>query len=89
MKKKEGSSLWSPNEEIKNNSHLSNFCKKLHEKRILKYTKNFQKIWNWSVKNPEIFWSELWDYSKIKGLIKYSIKMFFSLILNSIMLKIF
>ena len=68
MKKKEGSSLWSPNEEIKNNSHLSNFCKKLHEKRILKYTKNFQKIWNWSVKNPEIFWSELWDYSKIKGL---------------------
>ena len=61
------SSLWSANEEIKNNSNLSNFVKRLNKKRLIKYNKNFRKIWEWSIKNPETFWSEIWDFTKIKG----------------------
>ena len=61
------SSLWSANEEIKNNSNLSNFVKRLNKKKLIKYNKNFRKIWEWSIKNPETFWSEIWDFTKIKG----------------------
>ena len=28
---------------------------------------NFKELWEWSVSNPEIFWSKFWDYSKIIG----------------------
>ena len=61
------SSLWSANEEIKKNSNLRRFCKYLDKKNHLKYTENFEILWKWSVQNPEIFWSEVWDFTNIKG----------------------
>ena len=67
MKKNE-SSLWSANEEEKKRSKLEYFCKILDKKKFLQFSYNFNKIWNWSVKNPEIFWSEVWDFTGIKGL---------------------
>ena len=66
--KKNKASLWTPNEEIVKNSNLEFFCKNLHKKRLLKYNQNFKNIWEWSVKNPEIFWEEIWDFTKIKGI---------------------
>ena len=66
--KKNKASLWTPNEEIVKKSNLEFFCKNLHKKRLLKYNQNFKNIWEWSVKNPEIFWEEIWDFTKIKGL---------------------
>ena len=66
--KKDPSSLWTPNEEIINKSNLHIFCKNLHKKKLLTYKKNFKYLWNWSIKNPEIFWSEVWDFTKIKGI---------------------
>ena len=66
--KENQSSLWSPNEEVKKNSNLSFFCKHLDKKNLLKYSENFKNLWKWSVKNPEIFWSEIWDFTKIKGI---------------------
>ena len=62
-----GSSLWSPSDEIKKNSKLESFCKYLDKKKILKYNQNFKYLWKWSVDNPEAFWSEVWDFTKIKG----------------------
>ena len=66
--KKNKASLWTPNEEMVKNSNLGFFCKNLHKKKLLKYNQNFKNIWEWSVKNPEIFWKEIWDFTKIKGL---------------------
>ncbi len=66
--KENQSSLWSPNEEVKKNSNLSFFCQHLDKKNLLKYSENFKNLWKWSVKNPEIFWSEIWDFTKIKGI---------------------
>jgi len=50
---------------------------------------DFNKIWKWSVANPEIFWKSIWDFTKVKGalgknLLKksnifYNNKFFFSL----------
>jgi len=28
---------------------------------------NFNKIWKWSIKNPEKFWRSIWDFTKVKG----------------------
>jgi len=65
--KENQSSLWSPNEEMKKNSNLERFCKNLDKKNLLKYSENFRNLWKWSVNNPEIFWSEVWDFTKVKG----------------------
>ena len=61
------SSLWSPNEAIKDKSQLKKFCKQLEKKHFLKHNIDFESLWKWSVKNPEIFWSEVWNFTKIKG----------------------
>ncbi len=60
-------SLWSANEVSKNKSELNRFCKQLERKKLIKYPVTFDNLWKWSVKNPEIFWSEVWDFTKIRG----------------------
>ena len=47
------SSLWSPDEEIKKNSKLENFCKYLDKKTLYKYNRNFKDLWKCSVNNSE------------------------------------
>ncbi|MAV57077.1 MAG: acetoacetate--CoA ligase [Pelagibacteraceae bacterium TMED247] len=65
--KRNQASLWSPNEEIKKRSNLRFFCKHLDNKKMLKYNQNFPRLWKWSVNNPVDFWSEVWNFTKIKG----------------------
>ena len=55
--------LWIPEAQRINDSNLSEFVNFID----LEEVKNFKKIWEWSVSNPEIFWSKFWDYSKIIG----------------------
>ena len=55
--------LWQPSEQKKQNSLLEDFSKFIN----FKSDKNFKNLWEWSVKNPEKFWSEFWDYSKVIG----------------------
>ena len=55
--------LWQPSEKLKENSLLKDFCKFIN----FKSPKNFKEIWQWSIDNPEDFWSKFWDYSKIIG----------------------
>ena len=55
--------LWSPSEQKKQDSLLEDFSKFVN----FKSDKNFKSLWEWSIKNPEKFWSKFWDYSKIIG----------------------
>ena len=55
--------LWQPSEQKKHNSILEDFSKFID----FKSNKNFKSLWEWSIKNPEKFWSKFWDYSKIIG----------------------
>ena len=55
--------LWEPPEQRVNNSNLLNFSKFVG----FSTEYNFKKFWQWSVSEPEIFWSKFWDYSKIIG----------------------
>ena len=55
--------LWKPDNQRVQNSILSDFTRYIN----LDSENDFKKIWEWSVSNPEIFWSKFWDYSKIIG----------------------
>ena len=55
--------LWQPSKKLKQDSILQDFCHYIN----FKYSSNFKELWQWSVKNPEEFWSKFWDYSKIIG----------------------
>jgi acetoacetyl-CoA synthetase len=55
--------IWRPSEKKKQDSLLADFSKFID----FKSDKNFKNLWEWSVKNPENFWSKFWDYSKIIG----------------------
>jgi len=55
--------LWQPSKKLKDNSLLRDFCKFIN----FKSSNNFKEIWQWSIDNPNEFWSKFWDYSKIIG----------------------
>jgi acetoacetyl-CoA synthetase len=55
--------LWKPSEQKVKESTLLDFTRYIN----FKSDNNFKKLWEWSVSNPEIFWSKFWDYSKIIG----------------------
>ena len=55
--------LWQPSQKLKQNSILQDFCHFIN----FKSSNNFKELWQWSIKNPEEFWSKFWDYSKIIG----------------------
>ena len=59
--------LWKPTENRVKSSILERFCNHLEQRKIIKNNKNFKDIWRWSVSEPEVFWSEFWDFSKIIG----------------------
>ena len=65
---KDYSSLWSPDEDTKKKSKLHLFAKHLDKKKLLKYKCDFSHIWKWSINKSEIFWSEVWDFTKINGI---------------------
>ena len=67
MKNKQ-SSLWVANEALRKKSNLYNFCKVLSKKKLYKKKENFNDLWKWSVRKPEVFWSEVWNFTKIKGI---------------------
>ena len=59
--------LWEASEKTKINSNLfryENFLSKNYNYRI---TKNYSKLFKWSLKNKKMFWESIWDFAKVKG----------------------
>jgi len=54
--------LWTPSQERIINSNLHSYMKFLKEEYDLSFD-NYQKLYNWSVKEIEKFWKSLWQYS--------------------------
>jgi len=59
--------LWEANLKVKNRSNLLKFEKFLSKKFNYKVSKNYKKLFNWSIKNLNFFWSSVWDYTNVKG----------------------
>lgn len=62
---KEGTKLWEPSDEFKNQSNMIAYMNWLKKNRNLDF-KNYKSLWNWSVTEIEMFWESLWDYFEIK-----------------------
>lgn len=62
---KEGTKLWDPSDEFKNQSNMVAYMNWLKKNRNLDF-QNYESLWNWSVTDIEMFWESLWDYFEIK-----------------------
>ena len=59
--------LWEPSKTLKLNSNLLKFEKFISNRFKKNFNGNYEKIHNWTIKNPQSFWNSIWDYSKVKG----------------------
>ncbi len=60
--------LWEANSKTKSKSNLFDFEKFLSNKFNYKPEKNYKKLFNWTIKNPKLFWTSIWEFSNIKGI---------------------
>jgi len=59
--------LWSASKKQILNSNLYKYEKFINSKYKVKFGLNYNKILNWSIKNPGNFWDSIWDFCKVKG----------------------
>ena len=59
--------LWEASLSIKQKSNLFKFEKFLSKKFNYKINKNYSKLFKWSINNPDLFWSSVWDFTNVKG----------------------
>ena len=59
--------LWEASLSTKKKSNLYKFEKFISKKCNYKTSANYNKLFNWSIKNSNLFWSSIWDYTKVKG----------------------
>ena len=59
--------LWKANSNKLSKTNLSVYSRFIKKNYKLNSNNNFNKIWNWSVSNPSIFWKSIWDFTKVKG----------------------
>ena len=59
--------LWEASKKEKNYSNLFKYEKFLSKKFKYKPSKNFNKLFKWSIQNKSKFWSSIWDFCDVKG----------------------
>ena len=59
--------IWEASLKVKLNSNLYSYERYISEKYNKEFNKKYINILNWSLKNPNYFWSSIWDFCKVKG----------------------
>ncbi len=59
--------LWEPSKELIKNSNLFNYEKFLSKNYKYRFSGNYKKLLNWSLKNQKDFWNSIWKYFEIIG----------------------
>jgi len=59
--------LWKIRKEKLNKTNLFLYSNFLEKNFNVDLGTSFNKIWQWSVDNPKIFWKSIWDFTKVKG----------------------
>jgi len=57
----EGTLLWEPSDELKQDSNISRYMQWLADERNLSFG-SYNDLWEWSVTDLEGFWSSVWDF---------------------------
>lgn len=63
---KEGTLLWEPSTQMKEQANLTRYMRWLEQEKGLHFTEN-EALWQWSVEHLEDFWASLWEYFHIKA----------------------
>lgn len=62
----EGTLLWEPSEAQRRDSELARYMDWLTESKDLRFPdyarEGYERLWDWSVREPEEFWASLWEY---------------------------
>src|SRR6516162_10299222 len=67
----EGTLLWEPSEEMKQQANITQYVQWLEREKGLHFD-DPEQLWEWSVNSLEDFWASLWDYFKIIASQPYS-----------------
>ena len=59
--------LWKISEEKLVKTNLFLYSKFIKQNYRVNAGKDFNKIWKWSIENPQFFWKSIWDFTKVKG----------------------
>ncbi len=59
--------LWKLKKEKLNKTNLFLYSNFISKKFKINFDNDYNKIWKWSVQNPQYFWKSIWDFTKIKG----------------------
>ena len=62
--------LWEASKLVKSNSNLAKYEKFLSLNYKYTVSKNYKKLFSWSIKNRNKFWSSIWDFCQVKGVKK-------------------
>ena len=62
----EGTLLWEPPGELKDNAVITRYMRWLKENRNLQF-EDYGELWEWSVTDVEGFWSSLWEFLDVKS----------------------
>jgi acetoacetyl-CoA synthetase len=62
----EGTLLWEPPAELKENAVITRYMGWLEEKKDLSFD-GYNELWEWSVSDVEGFWSSLWEFLEVKA----------------------
>jgi acetoacetyl-CoA synthetase len=62
----EGTLLWEPSEEFKENANVSRYMEWLEKKKGLSFD-DYGELWEWSVTELEEFWASIWEYSDVRA----------------------
>ncbi|KAG1098424.1 hypothetical protein G6F42_017992 [Rhizopus arrhizus] len=55
--------LWKPSHP--ENTHMEKFRQLMQSKHQDVKLDDYNALWKWSVEYPELFWSEVWDYTNV------------------------
>jgi acetoacetyl-CoA synthetase len=62
----EGTLLWEPPAELKENAAITRYMGWLEENKDLSFD-GYNELWEWSVSDVEGFWSSLWEFLEVKA----------------------
>ena len=59
--------LWKIKSDKLNKTNLSQYLNFIETKFKIHSENDFNKLWKWSVENPEVFWKSIWDFTQVQG----------------------
>jgi acetoacetyl-CoA synthetase len=62
----EGTLLWEPSEELKENANISRYIRWLEDEKGLSFS-DYGELWEWSVTELEEFWASIWEFFEVKA----------------------